>query len=141
MKILLHLESRSLNNGEINPKNYPYKKELLELLKDHEIKKITSPIPLQESKDLIAWAEKVIAVDSYLQHLCWYLGKQAIVLWGQSDSQIFGHPENINLLKSKSFLRHNQFEWWENAKYNPDAFVKPEEVVKYIYEYNPKTSS
>ena len=58
--------------------------------------------------------------------------KKGIVLWSVSDPNIYGHPENINLIKDRSYLVENQFLWWELVSYNPDAFVKPKEVVKYL---------
>lgn len=129
--ILLHLKSKELRNGKENPKNYPYIDELKALLKD-EIVEITHPIPLKESIALIEKADNIICCDSYLQHLCWYVGKKAIVLWGQGDSKIFGHDENINLLKSRENLRKFQFRFWEQSDYREDVFVRPEEVIKYL---------
>jgi len=55
-----------------------------------------------------------------------------VVLWSVSDPLIYGHSENINLLKDRSYLAQNQFLWWDFTEYNPDAFLKPEEVIKYI---------
>jgi hypothetical protein len=43
---------------------------------------------------------------------------------------IFGHPENINLLKSRDCLTKFQFIIWEEQEYDPDAFVDPNEVIK-----------
>jgi hypothetical protein len=74
-------------------------------------------------------------VDSFLQHFCWSIGVKAIVLWGTSDPLIFGHEENINVLKNRGYLRPNQFDMWEGDPYNPNAFVTPEEVLKIISEY------
>ena len=54
------------------------------------------------------------------------------MLFGQSDPLIFGHPENINLLKDRKYLREQQFWWWEQCEYKEDAFVRPEEVIKYL---------
>ena len=66
------------------------------------------------------------------QHLAWSEGKQGIVLWSVSDPLIYGHPENINLLKNRSYLVQNQFLWWDSYEFNPDAFVKPKEVVHFL---------
>ena len=142
MRILLQLKTRQLqdwtdrkiNPDNINPKNYPYRERLLGLLKDHEIYEIDGPIPLQKSKELIQWADKIICIDSFLQHLCWYMDRLAIVLWGTSDPLIFGHKENINLLKDRKYLREKQFWKWEQAPYIPEAFVEPETVLQYIRE-------
>lgn len=141
MKILFHLKAKELSTGEVNPKNYPFRDELyatflgpVDSVKHYELKEITGPIPLQESKDLIDWADKIICIDSYLQHLAWYMGKQAIVLWGQSDPSIFGHPENINLLKNKKYLRERQYGLWTQTSYNKEAFVTPEIIIKTLNE-------
>jgi hypothetical protein len=64
-----------------------------------------------------------------MQHFGWSMGKQGIVLWSVSDPNIYGHPENINLLKDRSYLAKNQFLWWDFVEYNADAFVSPEEVI------------
>jgi hypothetical protein len=73
-----------------------------------------------------------IGVDSFFQHFCWDLGKPGIVIWGQSDPNIFGHPENINLLKDRKYLREKQFWLWEQAEYNEEAFVLPVAVLKHL---------
>jgi hypothetical protein len=64
--------------------------------------------------------------------LAWDIGKPGIVLWGQSDPLIFGHPENNNLLKDRKYLREKQFWWWEQCDYNAEAFVRPEEIIKHL---------
>lgn len=139
-KILLHMQAKPLRwNKGVNPKNYPFRDRLVELLRTKYgeqciIVEINSPIPLAESKQLIQEADLIICVDSYLGHLCWYMGKRAIVLFGQSDPIIFGHPENINLLKDRKYLRPQpQQHWlWEQAECNDDAFVAPEVVLQTI---------
>lgn len=71
-----------------------------------------------------------VAVDNFFPH--WALlqfKKPGVVIWGQSDPEIFGHPENVNLLKSREYLREKQFDIWESAEHNQDAFVYPEAVV------------
>ena len=143
MLVLLQLESRQLSSGwkneainpkNINPKNYPHRERLIELLKEkgYEIKEIKEKIPLAESKKLIQEADLIICIDSYLQHLCWYVGKQAIVIWGISDPEIFGHSENINILKDRSYLRKDQMLRWEQAPYVPESFSPPEDIMKEI---------
>lgn len=134
MRILLQLQSKKLDNGKVNPKNYPFADELKELIKDHELCEINGPLPLQQSKDYIKWADKIICIDSYLQHLCWYEGKKAIVLWGQSDPLIFGHSENINLLRDRKYLRERQFGLWTQTECNNKAFVLPEVAINSIIQ-------
>ena len=79
-------------------------------------------------KDCVTW----IGVDSFFQHLAWDEGVPGIVLWGPSDPLIFGHKENTNLLKDRSYLVENQFLWWENTEHRADRFVKPKEVLAYL---------
>lgn len=87
-------------------------------------------LPLNALKNLILECDTWISCDSFLQHFAWDLGKPGIVLWSVSDPNIFGHPENINLLKCRSYLRQGQFLWWADEPYNPEAFVSPEVVLK-----------
>ena len=69
----------------------------------------------------------------FFQHLGWDEGKQGIVLWGPSDPLIFGHPENINLLKDRKYLVPNQFLIWEQQEYQSERFVKPNEVMEHLW--------
>jgi hypothetical protein len=54
------------------------------------------------------------------------------MLWSVSDPNIFGHPENINLLKDRANLATNQFLWWEFCEHDPNKFVAPEVVSKAV---------
>lgn len=136
MKILVHLTTKILNGEKpgVNPKNYPWRIQLLTALKDagHTVVEIDKPIPLGESRKLIADADIVVCIDSYLQHLCWYMDKVAIVIFGQSDPLIFGHSSNINILKDRKYLREQQFWLWEQTTANDEAFVEPEVILKEI---------
>ena len=89
-------------------------------------------LSIEQLSELILQCRTWISVDSFFQHLCWDLGKPGIVLWGQSDPIIFGHPENINLLKDRKYLRTNQFHIWEQAEYIKEAFVDPDIVYSHI---------
>lgn len=141
--IVIHPYSRPLNNGKENPKNYPFWSELLmhigepvvqigavgetQLVEDFRV-----GLPIDDLKSLIKECRTWIAVDSFFQHLCWSENKPGIVLWSVSDPLIFGHPENINLLKDRSCLAPNQFLWWEAMEFDASKFVKPEEVLPYL---------
>lgn len=138
-----------LRNGDKNhPKNYPHWNRLVPLLKrlgepiiqvgsgyesvlpgieDHRLN-----LPLKQLAELIQRCKTWISVDSFFQHYAWHLGKRGVVLWGQSDPIIFGHPENINLLKDRKYLREKQFWLWEQTSYLPEAFVQPEEVLNAV---------
>lgn len=143
--IIISPYSKALNNGNENPKNYPYWTQLIQLIpKNIHIVQVgiegekqlvddfRKNLSIEQLKDLIQECHTWIGCDSFFQHLAWTMRKKGIVLWSVSDPNIFGHPENINLLKNKSYLVNNQFLWWEFVPLNPDAFVKPEEVVKYL---------
>ena len=141
--IIISPYSKKLRNNKENPKNYPYWKELILLIEEPVIQvgiqgeaplveDFRQNLSLNELKDLVLQCRTWISVDSFFQHFAWDIGKYGIVLWGQSDPNIFGHPENINLLKDRKYLREKQFWWWEQCEYNSDAFVKPEEVLKHL---------
>jgi len=141
--IVISPYAKKLKNGKENPKNYPYWRELLAMIDEPVIQVgIEGEMPLttdfrqnlsladlkQLIKDCRAW----ISCDSFFQHLAWDQGKPGIVLWSVSDPLIFGHPENINLLKDRANLVANQFLWWEHTEHDANKFVKPEEVVEFL---------
>ena len=143
--IIIHPFAKKLVNGKENPKNYPYWEELIQKISKSihivqigvEGEKQLVPdfrrnLSIFELRQLIAKCDTWIGVDSFFQHLAWEQGKEGVVLWSVSDPLIFGHPENINLLKNRDYLAPNQFLWWDFTPHNPDAFVKPEEVIKFL---------
>lgn len=116
-----------------NAKSYPYWDELLELIKDHEIRKIQGILTEQEIIDLVNWCDIFISIDSFLPHLAHYHKlKRGVVIWGKSDPKIFGYEENINLIKDINHLRSEQFKWWIDEPHDPKVFVSPEEIVKWL---------
>lgn len=142
--ILISPYSKKLSNGKENPKNYPYWKELLALI-DEPIVQVgitgetqlctdfRQNLSISALKDLLKECRTWIGCDSFFQHLAWSEGKPGIVLWSVSDPLIYGHPENINLLKSREYLAPNQFLWWEAYEYDASKFVPPEDVVKKLF--------
>ena len=141
--ILIAPYSKPLRTGGNNPKNYPYWKELISQIQEEIIQigtdeeeqlvpEFRKNLPLGDLRYLIGECRTWISVDSFFQHLAWDCGKKGIVLFGPSDPLIFGHPENINLLKDRSYLREKQFWWWEQCEYREEAFVKPAEVLKHL---------
>lgn len=144
MKIVISPFSQKMRNGKENPKNYAYWKELIELLKDHEVIQVGvkgEPIltkdvhfnwPLKKIKELISECDLWISVDNFFPHLAQCVNKPGVVLWGRSDPLIFGYKENTNILKDRSLLRPDQFDIWEKIDYNSDIFVKPNEVYEII---------
>lgn len=146
MKILIAPFSRNLRNGNKNPKNYPYWKELITLLEKEGyeltqigmqgeeplVKNVFFNQPLATIKQLIIKCDLWVSVDSFLQHMAYPLNKKGIVIWGVSDPNIFGYEQNINILKDRGYLRHNQFGIWEEQPFKEEVFVKPDVVVKII---------
>lgn len=146
MKILIAPFSRNLRNGNKNPKNYPYWKELITLLEKEGyeltqvgmqgeeplVKNVFFNQSLATIKQLIIKCDLWVSVDSFLQHMAYPLNKKGIVIWGVSDPNIFGYEQNINILKDRRYLRHNQFGIWEEQPFKEEVFVKPDVVVKII---------
>jgi len=141
--IIISPFSKKLINGKRNPKNYPYWKELIELIdepiiqvgvegEEQLVKDFRKNLPVSELRKLLQECRTWVSCDSFFQHLGWDEGKQGIVLWSVSDPLIFGHPENINLLKDRSNLVENQFLWWEFVEHKSDRFVKPKEVLAHL---------
>jgi ADP-heptose:LPS heptosyltransferase len=91
-------------NGSGSPKDYPFAKELAELIiaQRHNLIQVGGEVdePLVEDfrknlsfdevSQLISTSDTGVCVDSYLQHHFWYLNKPAIVLWGISDPDLSG---------------------------------------------------
>lgn len=145
MKIIISPYAKKLREKDTpHPKNYPYWKELVELLKDHQIiqigvegeeKLVESCYFGLHSRDLIALcrgADTFISVENFFPHFMNYNfpEKSGIVLFGKSDPDIFGYPQNINLLRDRKYLRWDQFGPWEMTDFVEEAFVKPEIVMK-----------
>lgn len=141
--ILIHPFARPLRNGNSNPKNYPYWKELIQLIdepivqvgvegEEQLVEDFRKNLSLEELRQLVKQCRTWISVDSFFQHFCWDIGKSGIVLWGQSDPLIFGHSENNNLLKDRKYLRADQFLIWDNAQYISEAFICPKQVIEFV---------
>jgi ADP-heptose:LPS heptosyltransferase len=141
--IIISPYSKALLSGKQNPKNYPYWEELIAQIDEpivqvgivgekQLVKDFRQNLPISDLRKLIQECRTWISCDSFFQHLGWDEGKQGIVLWGVSDPLIYGHPENINLLKDRSHLAPNQFLWWESTEHKNERFVKPKEVLQYL---------
>ena len=118
--IIISPYSKFMRNGAKHPKNYPFWDEVLKHIKEPVVQvgvegetQITQDfrknIPLPQLGELVKECKTWMSCDSFFQHFCWDLGKPGVVVFGQSDPNIFGHPENINLLKDRSYLRDKQF--------------------------------
>lgn len=139
--IIISPYSKALRNNKTNPKNYPYWKELIRLIKEpivqvgiegeeQLVEDFRKNLSLSELRLLVNKCKTWISCDSFFQHLGWDCKKYGIVLWSVSDPLIFGHPENINLLKDRNNLVQNQFLWWEQTEYDANKFVSPEMVIE-----------
>ena len=115
--ILIHPFAKPLMNGRVNPKT--------QLVNDFR-----KNLPISELSQLLKECRTWVSIDSFFQHLAWKEKKLGIVLWSVSDPNIFGHPENINLLKDRANLAKNQFLWWEFVEHESEKFVKPDVVIK-----------
>ena len=132
--------AQKLRNGKRNAKNYPYWKELIALIdepivqvgvtgEEQLVDDFRKNLSMDELATVVRECRTWISCDSFMQHFGWDLGKKGIVLWGPSDPLIFGHPENINLLKDRSHLVKDQFVWWEDTEHQDERFVEPEEIM------------
>ena len=139
--IIISPYSKALRNNKTNPKNYPYWKELIRLIKEPIVQvgieseeqlvdDFRKNLSLFELRLLVNECKTWISCDSFFQHLGWDCKKYGIVLWSVSDPLIFGHPENINLLKDRNNLVQNQFLWWEQTEHDANKFVSPEIVIE-----------
>jgi ADP-heptose:LPS heptosyltransferase len=138
--IILSPYSKFMRNGEKHPKNYPYWEEVISKIKEPIVQvgiegefqlvdDFRKNLPLDQLATLVNECKTWMSCDSFFQHFCWDLGKKGIAIFGQSDPNIFGHPENINLLKDRKYLREKQFWIWEQAEFKEDAFVEPIVVI------------
>lgn len=145
--IIIAPYAQKLRTGKENPKNYPYWEPLVqELQKTMHVVQVgvegekqlvedfRKNLPIAQLRTLLKECKTWIGVDSFFQHLAWDEGKPGIVLWGPSDPLIWGHPENINLLKDRSHLVENQFLWWEATEHRNDRFVKPKQILEHLKE-------
>lgn len=139
--------SRTTTDGKPSPKNYPYWPEVVRgLVKTgQEVLQVSctgepdvagarreNDLPLRKIGELMQAADTWISVDNFAHHMAWTLGHSGVVIFGSSDPTIFGHPENINLLKDRRFLRKWQFRLWCQENPNPDIFVGPEAVIRAV---------
>jgi ADP-heptose:LPS heptosyltransferase len=138
--------ARKLRNGNRSPKDYPpeFSRKLVELLQkqgnevvqigvkgeEQIAPKFETDLSLEEVTNLLKISDTFIAVDSFLQHHAWDIGKRGTVIFSQSDPNIFGHEFHNNLLKDRKYLRPNQFDLWESTPRNDEAFFDWNEVFE-----------
>lgn len=148
MNIVIFPFAKTMREDKQHPKNYPWWPEVVTKLTDlgHNIIQVgtigepqltddfRAGLSLTELADLVKSCDTWIGVDSFGQHFCWDLGVRGVAIFGQSDPNIFGHTENINLLKSRDYLRDKQFWLWEQAEFNGESFVSPDLVVAAVID-------
>lgn len=146
--ILISPWSRVLRDGTYNAKNYPWWDDVIEGLKDEFnivqigldgekklVEDVRFNLKLADIAQLIEDCYTWISVDNFLPHLAHLVGdppKPGIVLWGTSDPNVFGYKENKNLLKSRKYLRKNQFGVWDGVKHDPNVFVSADKVIEAV---------
>lgn len=145
--ILISPFASRMSDGRPNAKDYPFWKELVALLKSRGNRVVQVGCKGEQKLDAddcffdltedelvnqINKSDCWISVDSYFQHVAQQTGKNGIVLWGPSDPNIFGYPNNINLLKDRKYLRNDQYAPWHDEKLNEDAWVNPESILDSI---------
>lgn len=143
--IIISPWAKQLRNGQHNPKSpkQSWWRDLIAQLDDQVVQvgvdgelqlvdDFRKNLSLSELSDLVLSCRTWVSVDSFFQHFAWDLEKYGVVVWGQSDPNIFGHPENINVLKDRSMLMPNQFLIWEQIPYREDCFVDPQHVASLL---------
>jgi hypothetical protein len=150
VEIILAPYSAGLRTGNPNPKNFPHWPLAVSRLRDigyevvqigtvgeNRIEGVSQFIqnwPLKKLRVVLEDADCFLTIDSFLPHFIYAekINKRGVVVFSQSDPAIFGHPQNINLLKSREYLRPLQYQDWVSATYNEAAFVSAEEVVNAV---------
>lgn len=150
MRILISPFTKPRRDGQPHAKDYPHWDNLISMLSvEHELLQIgvsnervlisnsIFDAPLSAVQRLVNEHDLFISVDNFLPHLvnCQCPGKIGVVLFGPSDPDIFGYPQNLNLSGGHRYLRKNQFDIWERCDPDPNAFVKPIDVMVAIHRF------
>jgi len=152
MKILISPYSKKMRNNKENPKNFPYWNKVVYELKQYKneviqiglkgenkinyVDQFLIDLPFDELKNIINDCDVWVSVDNFLPHFCNLIGKPGIVIFAQSNPEIFGYKQNVNLLKDKKNLRWNQFGTWEDAEFDAISFVDANIVISSILNFN-----
>lgn len=148
--IIISPFAKTMRNGQPHPKNYPFWEQVIPRIREPVVQvgvegerqlvpDFRKNLSLPDLANLIQQSKTWVSLDSFFQHYCWDIGKPGVVIFGQSDPVIFGHPENINLLKDRKYLREKQFWIWEQAEFNADAFVAPDVVIDALRQFGVDT--
>ena len=152
MKILISPYSRVMRNGKMNPKNYPYWQEFINLLNknNHSVLQIGTGDELRFDNVTPVWGAPMVtlfefirkvnfwmSVDNFLPHLVHTekLNKKGVVIFGKSDPLIYGYKENLNILLNRKNLRPDQFNMWEQCEFDASVFMSAGQVFEMITRF------
>jgi hypothetical protein len=132
-----------------HPKSYPYWADLVRLLKENTDYKIIQIGALgekeidlvdeyyfghtfKEIEGLVAKCAFWVSVDNFLPHMinCMQNPICGAVIFGLSDPCNFGYSYNTNILKSRDFLRVDQFNIWSGVASNNEVFLSATDVLQ-----------
>jgi len=149
-KIIISPWSRNLPGERKNAKNFHRWQQVVKRLRDlgfhviqigvkgeeivEGVNEIKFNLPFKELKDLVRECDSWISVDNFMNHFGAWMKRPGVVIFGKSDPDIFGHPENKNLLKNRRFLRDDQFLPWGMEKHDSNVFVSENEVIEALLE-------
>jgi hypothetical protein len=157
IKIFVSPFSKQMRWGDNidNPKNFPHWEHLIKLMEiegwevtqfigregEPRYAKVCKSMGIPDLVKLVKEEmDFFLCGDNFLQHLCHFYDKRGFVIFGQSNPEIFGYPENINILKDTKYLRKLQFWDWEQTPYIPEAFPSAIEVFNIIKHYITKAN-
>jgi ADP-heptose:LPS heptosyltransferase len=107
-----------------NAKNYPHMQDLVTILWEcgytvtqigvGDERKLVGcdyafNLSLKELEGLLKRVGCFLSVDNFLHHMAHFLKIPGTVLWGPSDSRIFGYKDQQNIDSDRQFLRLDQF--------------------------------
>src|SRR3972149_1611791 len=120
MKIIVSPYSSKINIKDHNPKDFPFWNEVVQGIKKrgHEVlqtgrsgeepilnvNSIHFDLQMRDLLELLRCCRTWISVDNFFPHFAHYYKKSGIVIFGPSDPEIFGYPENLNILRNRKFL-------------------------------------
>jgi ADP-heptose:LPS heptosyltransferase len=149
--VLISPFARNLRSGKPSPKNYPFWKEIVHILRRDLIEVVQIGrtgeedlganfkmfnLPFKEIRALIDKCDLWISVDNFLQHMIGPNGKKGIVIFGPSNPIIFGYPNNVNLFKDISGFRKDQFALYEGCPFVnfPEPNIVIDTILKELKE-------
>lgn len=141
--------ANQLPDDKPNPKNLPVSEwqALVKLLREADIYTIqigaagepfigADEMQFNPSNDtlsrIVNEMSSFISVDTFFQHYATFHGKNGVVIFSQSDPNIFGHPSNVNLLKTRDSLRAEQYQLWTQTEYDESLFPSVSNVFEAI---------